>query len=159
MTATASYGFSGYVLRPARQQDLQLAELWTTMDKFHAGHIKPDFWLFQGPKTDSYLLFDGAGPVFFLKVHQQDPVRVRLHIQFMPVATEEDRERTMEGLLQGTAWLERLLRGHGVEEISFDSVSRPLINFASKRLGFEIVSYTKETGEFRLMKFLLEAMT
>jgi hypothetical protein len=144
MSALRSFEFSGYTLRPATKADLPLAERWVAWDKFHAGVIDPNFWLFQGPKTDSYLLFDGGGPVFFLKLHGIDPKengipkRVALHIQFMPCATEDDRERTMEGLLQGTRWLEGILLKNGTEKISFDSQSTALVNFAVRRLGFSI---------------------
>jgi hypothetical protein len=154
MTATKTYYFGGYTLEPTTEQHLELAEKWTALDKYHAGVISPEFWLYQGASTDSYLLNDGAGPVFFLKVHQHEGKRVALHIQFMPCATEQDMERTVEGLLQGTPWLEGILRESQVEEIFFDTQSKPLIAFAIKRLGFLMDMASGRNGEFRLGKRL-----
>lgn len=160
MSAIQTFEFSGYKLRPAGPEDLKLAEQWVAWDKFHAGIIEPSFWIFQGPKTDSYLLFDGGGPVFFLKLHGIDPNekgvprRVALHIQFMPCATDEDSERTMEGLLQGTRWMEGLMLANGTEMIFFDSISTSLINFAVRRLGFKICAGTSAEGEIHLEKRL-----
>lgn len=161
MAALKTFTFSGYVLEPAGAEHLKLAQTWTAWDKYHAGIIPPEFWLYQGPRTDSYILRDGAGWVFFLKVHADElkkdgwPRRVKLHIQFMPVVTEDDRERTMEGLLQGSRWLEELLLRNGAEEIYFDSQSRPLISFAVKRMGFRVAFDAGSDGEYRLTKRLL----
>jgi hypothetical protein len=154
MSALNTLQFNGYTLRPAGPGDLKLAENWTAWDADHAGQIDPRFWLEQRPAVDSVLVLDGKGPVFFfktallhgipqeekngfiLKIHE-NRYRAQVFIQFMPCATEEDRERTREALIQGMEWLEPVLALSGAEEIFFDSGNEKLIAFCVKRLGFE----------------------
>lgn len=73
-------------------------------------------------------------------------------VQFMPCATEEDRERTREALARGMEWLEPVLEMSGAEEIFFDSRQEKLIAFCIKRLGFKAEG---GTGMRRLRKALV----
>ena len=146
MSATTTFTFKGYTLRPADAADLPLAETWTAWDRYHAGAVQPTFWLFQGPMTESYLLFDNKGPVFFFRIdilgfkeanfEWAGQMKAQVHLQFMAASCEEDRARIRVALVQGTAWLEEKLRGVSIEEICFDSEDGKLIAFCVKRLGF-----------------------
>lgn len=149
MTAVNSFTFSGYTLRPANEADLPLARMWTLADVYHREITPPSFWVEQRPGRDSFLLIDASGPIFFFKIHAtrwagltdamaMKPSEVELHIQFMPDTDAHDRRRLREGLLQGMAWLERILRLSGVHRICFDSRNPELIRFCRKRLGFDI---------------------
>ena len=169
MSALNTLQFKGYTLRPAGERDLPLAAEWTAADPDHAGQTHPVFWLEQGLGVDSVLVLDGKGPVFFFKAMMlvykprrgplplqlvglsertitevsptPDKVAAQVFIQFMPCATEEDRERTREALIQGMEWMEPVLGQGGAEEIFFDSRQGKLIAFCIKRLGF-----TREEG-------------
>ena len=89
-------------------------------------------------------------------MHLIDPEKVRIFVQFPTQATSKEfasspeqirqaqrtGERLRRGLLLGTAWLEEMLKKNGVKEIFFDSISKSLIFFCVKRLGFT------EEGEY-----------
>lgn len=160
MSAFDSFAFSGYTLRPASEADLPLARLWTLADTAHSEIIKPSFWLEQRPGRDAYVVHDGRGPVFFLKLHLcADPLpdrscdkmlyhrRVELYVQFMPILGEEDRERTRNGLVHCMSFTEDAMRRSGISEMFFESESPALIGFSKKQLGF------KQSGR-RLSKHL-----
>jgi hypothetical protein len=144
MTALSTLRFSGYTLRPAGEADRRLAEQWTALDSDHAGKIDPRFWLEQQPGVDSVVVEDSQGPVFFFKTRllidcgylSRKRVVAQVFIQFMPCATEEDRERTRQALIEGTAWLAPVLEQSGAEEMFFDTRQPKLISFCQKRLGF-----------------------
>ena len=160
MTAISRFEFGhGYRLEPAGEEHRALAENWTAWDSYHAGKIEPGFWLSQGPCWDSYLLSDGKRPVFFFKIHREaESKAARFYIQYMPCATRGDRERVMEAMTVGCAWLEEKLRAAGVEEVSFTTQGENLLTFAQKRLGFTLDGeqpYQKEgQGELVLRKRL-----
>lgn len=149
MTALTNFCFDSFCLRPAgsKLDDLKLAETWVAWDTDHAGKVDPRFWLEQRPGTDSYLLLDNHGPLFFFKTVQliakipgtRDCFEdvVELHIQFMPRVSDQDFARTRAGLTHGGAWLERVLKGNNIAEMFFDTHDQRLIAFAVKRLGFE----------------------
>lgn len=137
MTALNTFAFNGYILKPAGFEHLRLAEAWTSWDADHAGRVEPKFWIAQGEATDSYLLSDARSGIFFFRIDMETRETAEVHIQFMPCAHEEDRERTRAALLAGMFWLEAVLRGNGVKEIWFDSRDRKLIQFCIKRLEFE----------------------
>jgi hypothetical protein len=183
MTALNTLRFSGYTLRPAGEADRRLAEQWTARDEDHAGKIDPGFWLEQRLGMDSVVMEDSQGPLFFFKtclliekIPDRTPLPVQLvglsqktidearpwseritaevFIQFMPCATEEDRERTRQALIEGTAWLVPVLEQSGAEEIFFDSRQPKLIAFCQKRLGFIVDGKVLEDGYMRLRKAL-----
>lgn len=68
---------------------------------------------------------------------QRDRIAAEVFVQFMPCATEEDRERTRAALTLGMEWIEPVLEAGGAEEIFFDSSNEKLIAFCVKRLGFD----------------------
>ena len=160
-----------------------LAEQWTARDEDHAGKIDPAFWLEQQPGIDSVMVEDSQGPVFFfktrlmiVKIIDQNPLPIQLvglsqetieevrppvmkiiaevFIQFMPCATEEDRERTRQALMEGTAWLAPVLEQSGAEEMFFDSRQPKLIAFCQKRLGFIVDGTELQNGYIRLRRVL-----
>ena len=129
MSATSGFKFAGYELRPATEEDIDLARAWTAADPAHAGIIAPGFWLEQEPGVDCYLLSDASGPLFFFRMQRA----VRLLIQFSP---EADAERTRKGLEEGVAWLERGLAMVAVTEILFDSCATLLRRMVTGKLRF-----------------------
>jgi hypothetical protein len=182
MTALSTLRFSGYTIRPANlphtvtagkklyaDLDLRLAIEWTAADPDHRGKIDPEFWLEQRPGMDSVVVEDQSGPVFFFKTcllverkqvmeREQDEEDIRIiaqvFIQFMPCATEEDRERTRQALMEGTAWLAPVLEQSGAEEMFFDTRQPKLIAFCQKRLGFIVDGKDLEGGYVRLRRTL-----
>lgn len=147
MTATATFRFGEYELRPAgtKRGDLGLAVAWVDSDPDHQG-TPPGFWIDQKANIDSYLLSDDSGPVFFFKIVQREQREnapfftvtkiAEIHIQFRPVTTRAERERLMTALQEGLVWLEKVLASVGVQEIYFDSRNTNLIRFCLKRLAF-----------------------
>ena len=183
MTALNTLRFSGYTLRPAGEADRRLAEQWTARDEDHAGKIDPGFWLEQRLGMDSVVVEDSQGPVFFFKtclliekITDQRPLPIQLvglsqktidevrpwseriaaevFIQFMPCATEEDRERTRQALIEGMAWLAPVLEQSGAEEMFFDSRQPKLIAFCQKRLGFIVDGKDLGDGYMKLRRAL-----
>ena len=156
MAALREFEFGGFKLKPATADYYRLAEVWTKNDPDHRDKLDFEFWLEQDACRDSYLLFDQDGPLFFFKMHLINRQTVRVFIQFPTEATSKEfantpedirkaqrtGERLRRGLLLGMAWLEEMLKKNGVKEIFFDSVSKSLISFCVKRLGFT------EEGEY-----------
>jgi hypothetical protein len=138
MSATRTFEFGDYRLQPATHKDLWLAELWTQLDTHHAGSVAPEFWLEQTPAVDSYLLFDGEGPLFFFRVQAATREAAELHLQFMPSEQPRHVLRIGKGMIVGLSWLEMMLEKAGIEQIYFDSGSDPLIQFSIKHLEFEL---------------------
>ena len=144
MPALATFTFQGYTLRPARQTDYELARAWTLADPDHRDTTQPDFWLDQKFATESYLLLDKWGPVFFFKLVRDGGMKggeAEIHIQFPPVpqtgeARAEQNSRTINALIQGMTWIERILSLRLVSALFFTSRNPGLIRFCVKRLGF-----------------------
>lgn len=183
MTALSTLRFSAYTLRPAGEEDRRLAEQWTAWDDDHAGKIDPGFWLEQRPGIDSVVVEDSRGPVFFFKtclliekITDQSPLPIQLvglsqktieevrpqimkiiaqvFIQFMPCTTDEDRARTRQALIEGTAWLAPVLEQSGAEEMFFDTRQLKLSAFCQKRLGFIVDGKDLQDGYMRLRRAL-----
>ena len=166
--------FKGYRLMPASQFHADLATSWTHADPRHAGTVDPRFWLDQGRGVESYLVFDPTGPVFFFKMEpfqcfEADDIStgvlyalrggwplgagtrvVQIHVQVMPITSDDDSERTRTALMVGTPWFEELMARAGVKEIFFDVQDAKLLAFCIKRLGF--INYPLQ--RFRLRKRL-----
>jgi hypothetical protein len=142
MTARETFQFDQkYTLRPARLlSDYALALDWTEADPDHAGKVDPQFWLEQGEGKDAYLFSDDKGPLFFFKMVIATGSAVEIHIQFPPNRNSaHQRQRIARGLLQGIAWLERVLAHCQIREMFFDSINSSLIGFSIKRLGFQFI--------------------
>lgn len=138
MSALPTFTFGMYTLRPATAEDFPLAAAWNAADPDHR-NIDPLFWI---DGRDSYLLIDPEGPVFFFKIERGRTREAKFYIQFENCAGKADaaqcRQRAMDGLMDGSAWLEKELSELGFETVYFTSKSRPLIYFCSKRLGFTV---------------------
>lgn len=140
--------FDEFALRPAVAEDLPLATTWTRADPDHWG-MDAAFWIQQGYRVESWLLHDATGPVFFFtaktfenRAGAQLEKVLEVHVQFPPVPNEHEgeaqrqhRQRMGHALLDGTAWLEKNLRGE-FAEIRFESLSPGLIRFCERHLGF-----------------------
>jgi hypothetical protein len=143
MPALETFCFDGYTLRPAGEGDVRLATEWTQGDPYHRNNTHPTFWLEQRRGSDSYVLEDNAGPVFFFKMMRTSEAHVvELHIQFPPPEYHLRQQklrnsRQMVALILGFEWIERVLLFSGVTNVFFISHSPSLIRFCVKRLGFE----------------------
>lgn len=149
MSASGTYHFGTYTLRPAGEADLARAVRWTAADVFHAGRTRPEFWIEQTVNRDSYVLEDREGAVFFFKLHRLAIHAVELHCQFPPLddiaadiegeeaTAKYERERVREALQRGFEWLEGALKISKVRDVFFDTTHGALRNFAVRRLGFE----------------------
>lgn len=145
MSATETYHFGTYTLRPAGMiVDFYLAHEWTRADPDHKD-VSPQFWLEQGPDSDAYLLLDQEGPLYFARLIRTTPEQVEMHIQFPP---QTGHRRVVLGLMNGMVWLEKMLRRIRIRELYFKSCSPTLIRFAIRRLGFE------DDGNGKLQKCL-----
>lgn len=138
MTAFNHFMFFGYLLRPASEKDLPLAQEWTARDKDHASKVDPQFWVAQRPGADAYLLLDNerSENLFFLKLIKIGQGTIELHIQFDPGVDQKARARRREALTEGLEWLEKVMRLAGIREILFRSHNSGLVLFATKRLKF-----------------------
>lgn len=148
MAAITTFQFGKYTLRPPGEGDIKLAVEWTEKDPFHRLTTLPKFWMEQTKFIDSYLLLDNEGPVFFIRIDQSLDAAC-LHIQFMPMMTHKESQRTMLALMRGLEWLERILVGNAIKTLFFDSENSNLIRFSVTRLGFT------QTSETRLEKRLI----
>lgn len=141
------FGLDTFTLRPAAGEfDLELARMWSREEPDHDGRLAPEFWLCQGPRTDSYLLSDPRGPLLFFRIDliakPDGTLFASLHIQFTPIRQPIDRLRICDGLREGIEWLVPMLAASGIGEIFSDTPSDRLIRFAVKRLGFSQVGNT-----------------
>jgi hypothetical protein len=146
MSASGTYHFGIYTLRPAGEADLARAVQWTAADVFHAGRTRPEFWIEQSVNRDSYVLEDREGAVFFFKLHRLAIHAVELHCQFPPLddiaeepseTVQYERERVRHALQRGFEWLEGALKISKVRDVYFDTTNGALRNFAVRRLGFQ----------------------
>lgn len=128
------FTFDEFVLRPATAEDLSLAKAWTLGDEHHRATTQPGFWIEQKEDTNSYLLVDRRGPVFFFRMDLRGAV-VEVHIQFVD-GHALTHSRTRRGLMRGFQWLEKMLIESGFEVYYFHSSSPQLIFFCQNRLGF-----------------------
>jgi len=147
MSAIETFSFGEYTMRPAGADDLQIARVWNALDRWHRDCIKPEFWIEQKLRRDSFLMLDRLGPLLFFKMHGHGPKndwrsdRVQIFIQFPPappfgLERKNHFYRVGSGVEKGFAWLERILIANGVEELFFDSESVSLVLFCTRNLGF-----------------------
>lgn len=148
MSAKQTFSFPGYSMRPANvgnPHDRTAAIHWTKNDPDHQD-VNWQFWLEQKPGRDSYVMEDAEGVLLFFKMHHlhitdapipgiTSPTHLaaELHIQFGP----QRRLRNARGLTEGMAWLENALSLSGIRELVFTSTKPALIEFCTRRLGFE----------------------
>lgn len=137
------FRFSDYTLRPVTLEDREHAAQWIAADPEHAGRVAPEFFVPEpeikdgrkesNPREECFLLQDKWGaPIFYFKMERA----VRIHIQFGPTTTKDDRLRTMAALEAGLEWLSRSSAKAGIRQIIFSSTFAPLVRFCRKHLGF-----------------------
>jgi hypothetical protein len=97
------------------------------LDPQHADLIPEKFVM--EPKSELFVWEDEKGPVFYYRISRE----LRVDIQFDPGV---DTSRTRDGLKSGLAWLEDQIRPY-FRAIVFDSVYKPLMAFAKRRLKFQ----------------------
>jgi hypothetical protein len=130
-----TYTFGEFTLKPATWLDLPLAHAWTAADLDHYKTTPPVFWIVQKATVNSFLLWHGRDQVFFFRIDERAKKQVEIHIQFS--GPEALRQRlTRRGLIEGFAWLEKMLKESGFEGYYFHSRNSQLISFTQKRLGF-----------------------
>ena len=166
-----TFEFNGFTLRVATADDLPLAQAWTDADPDHRG-MDAHFWIEQKPGTNSMMLEDAIGPIFFFKMERvvppgaagiEMPLRsestvqinlgraLELHIQFAP-GDHGLKLRTMQGLSKGMGWLEKNLAEQGYDALFFTSKNPRLITFCECRLEFTAISWAN--GETRLKRYI-----
>jgi hypothetical protein len=133
------YKFGEFELRPADGDDRALAAEWTKADPAHAGTTRPEFWIEQRRQVNSFLLWHMGrvfrDPVFFFRIDERPKAQIEVHIQFSGPEALKQR-LTRRGLVEGFAWLEKMLAECGFEGYYFHSRNAPLIFFCQNRLGF-----------------------
>lgn len=129
----SGFQFSHYTLRPAEEADRAHLAGFIAADAEHRDSVQPDFFLKPERGEECFLLLDNFGePVFYFKMERA----LRIHIQFGPCASDEQRERNRTALKLGMAWLEQMAARSGHRQLIFESKFAPLIAFCKRRLGF-----------------------
>lgn len=127
-----SFVFSKYRWTPAGEDQRARVAEWIEADPDHRGRVAPEFFISGQPDSECLVLEDERGPILFLRMERA----LRIHIQFAPAVTAEDKQRTREAMLEGFPWLQQMARNSGFREILFQSTVAPLIRFCEKRFGF-----------------------
>jgi hypothetical protein len=138
VSALPRYTFDGYTLRPAGEEDRELAQKWNAADADHAWEMtQPDYWVEQRLGINSYVLEDGTGTIFFFKMIQPRGDKfIEVSMQFNRADDAEPTTRTLRGMIVGFMWLLKILPVNGVEAVYFSSRNVALIDFFEKRFGF-----------------------
>lgn len=129
-----TFHFDGYTMRPALPSDLPTAEAWNAADTDHKDTTAGSFWIYQDSSQHSFVL-EKEGIVFFFKLCHIAQKTVEIHIQFPPDDLHAS-SRTMEGLIAGWGWMEKMLAETGFEVVYFKSRNPRLMYFCKRRLGF-----------------------
>ena len=126
------FQFGQYTVRRVDETDRELLLQWIASDPEHAANgTTPEFFTEESLGTGCYLLSDHNGPLFFFKTENT----VRLHTQFGPSDTPEDRLRNRDGLVHGMDWLAKQCAARGASEILFESRAPMLIRLAVQQMG------------------------
>lgn len=129
----AAFTFDEYRLVAASEELREHLQQWIDADPFHAGKVGTDFFIKKETGANACVLLDKFGePVFYFKTE----LAMRVHIQFGPAATSEERERNREALTKGFGWLKQMAANLGVRQLVFSSENPLLRHFSGKRLGF-----------------------
>jgi hypothetical protein len=130
---TNAFTFNELTLRPATEDDRELCQRWIDADPDHRGKITADFFLEGEAGVECMVLVDKWGqPRFFFRQQRA----LRIHMQFPPNTTSEERTKTREALTFGFGWLKHIASRHGYRELIFESTVVPLMNFCKNRFGF-----------------------
>lgn len=115
-------------MRKLTEDDKDLIAKGIAQDEDHRSKgMVPEF--FFEPLTDSYMFEDEYGPVFAVRLSRV----LRLDIQFLNVG----KERISSTLQTEFPKFKESVKAAGFKQILFDSVSRGLIVFCKRRLGFK----------------------
>lgn len=117
---------------PARRFEVSDVEAFTKAMYADPEHqkLKPLDFLLE-PKSEMKVWEDEQGPVFYFRISRD----IRVDIQFR---ADVEKERTQKAMKEGIEWLasEEEVKNN-FRGIVFDSVFRPLIAFAKRRLQFK----------------------
>lgn len=117
------------IVRPLENRDRGQVEDGIRNDPEHtAKGLTPDF--FFTPGTESIVFEDEQGPVFALRLSHV----MRVDMQFY---ADVDKGRVAKTLVEGFEWLRDRGRAQGYTEMIFESVSKLLVRFCQRRLGFK----------------------
>ena len=143
VSALGTFHFNGIVMRPADpRKDRDTAIKWTRADPDHRETTDGYFWLYQSLETESYVLEDKFGLIFFFRMDWVNQNSCEMHIQFPPPFVRADKRneqksRVMRAMTLGFEWMKRILAAAQVNEVFFVSKSPRLIQFTINRCGFE----------------------
>lgn len=135
MTKIPTFYFGAFKLRPAIIADFDRAVAWNAAEPRHSDRTGGEFWIEQTMTSNSFVLEDNRGTVFYFKMTMQSKTEIWINIQFGPIA-EVGRHRVMDGLIQGFAWLQKELLRIGYKVIYFNSKDQGLIYFCQRKIGF-----------------------
>lgn len=129
------FTFQDYRLIPTTEEMREHLAAWIESDPEHRGKVHGDFFIKNDiAGENNFALLDKNGEVvFYFKMERA----LRIHIQFGPASTPEERERNREGMIHGFAWLRDLAHKSGFRHLFFESSTALLIRFCTKRLGFK----------------------
>jgi hypothetical protein len=136
-TPPPAYRFDGYFFRPAEPQDLATAQAWNRVDPEHEWEAKcPTYWVEQTDRTNSYVLEDDQGIVFFVKSIRRPGAEIEITLQFDRTYEVVSPRRVINGMRIGFRWLVKALPVNGFNAVYFRSKNEQLGAFAVKCLGF-----------------------
>lgn len=115
-------------VRAITPYDQALLTDWINKDEDHRDRVTPDFFY----KNTTAVFEDSKGPVFFIRTTLLPDAVVQLDIQF-DAATPL---RTAKMLTKGFPPYAQMFRNNGIQQLRFESTSKPLIEFCKSRLGF-----------------------
>lgn len=126
------FEFNGYKIRPATKEDLDLAAKFVEGCDDHRGRVAPEFFVTQ-QGCACFVMEDETGPIFFFRTERV----MRLHIQFGPATTRDEKHRNAVALIEGFAWLCQAALKAGYQEIISETPSKELAKFSKERFGFQ----------------------
>lgn len=112
-------------LRKLQESDRALLAQWMAADDYHKGFSTD---LFFEPGTETLVFVDEHGPILFVNLAKA----IRAFVQFAP----EAEARTRVALPEAFNFVAVRGKKSGFREIIFESLSRPLIVFCKRYLGF-----------------------
>lgn len=117
---------------PSIADDLPRIAEWIDADGDHRGRMEPNWWL-EGTVL-SCCAKDDNGPVMYLRMDREGD-RARMHIQFAP-EKQVSKMRVASAIIDGIPRMVETMANFGFKALVFDSISSPLINFMTKKMGF-----------------------
>lgn len=135
------FTFGPYTLRATTAEDADHCLRWIAGDKHHAGKTSVDFFV----NTDEHVaerdknvekmvveLSATGERIFYFTVEHA----IRVHIQYGPSETPEDRDKNRAGMEVGFGWLLDRAQQTGYREVLFQTNEPLLARFVQRRIGF-----------------------